>query len=115
MVVNTKCEYGMALAPCLYGRVGWQPKMEDEAVFRVKDQATESALCVGIMAAVVWGIGLSLYGYQQAPGQLSWIAWGVQLIAGVLACLVMSLALVRGREWVVVRLQATSQELQEQR
>lgn len=89
--------------------------MEDEAVFRVKDQATESALCVGIMAAVVWLIGLSLYGFQQAPGQLSWLAWGAQLIAGVLACLTTPLALVRGREWVVARLLTTSQRLQEQR
>jgi hypothetical protein len=88
--------------------------MEDEAVFRVKDQTTESALCVGIMAAVVWGIGLSLYGFQQPPAQLSWLTWGAQLIAGILACLVTPLALVRGREWVLARLQAPSQELQEQ-
>ena len=83
-------------------------------MFKVQDQATESALCAGIMAALVWGIGLSLYGFHQAPGQFSWFTWGVQLIAGVLACLVTSLALVRGREWVLARLQAQPQGLQEQ-
>ncbi|HEX6898515.1 MAG TPA: hypothetical protein VF789_02335 [Thermoanaerobaculia bacterium] len=79
-------------------------------MFRVQDQATESALCVGIMAAVVWGIGLGLYGFYQPPGQISWLLWSVQLVAGVLACVVAALALVRGREWLLARLQAQPQE-----
>jgi hypothetical protein len=59
------------------------------------------------VAAVVWGIGLSVYGFQQPPGQLSWVAWGVQLIAGILGCVVTPLLFVRWREWVLARLQAT--------
>jgi hypothetical protein len=84
-------------------------------VFKLRDQATESALCAGIVAAVVWGIGLSVYGFQQPPEQLSWVAWGVQLIAGILGCVVTPLLFVRGREWVLARLQAPHQEWQEQR
>lgn len=84
-------------------------------MFKVQDQATESALCAGIVAAVVWGIGLSLYGFHQPPEQLSWIAWGIQLIAGIAGCLMAPLLLVRGREWVLARLQAPGQGLQEQR
>ena len=83
-------------------------------MFKLRDQATESALCAGIVAAVVWGIGLSLYGYHQPPEQLSWLTWGAQLIAGVLACVVTPLLFVRGREWVLARLQAP-RVLQEQR
>lgn len=83
-------------------------------MFKVQDEATESALCAGIVAAVVWGIGLSLYGFHQPPGQLSWVTWGVQLIAGVLACLTVPLLLVRGREWLLARLMAP-RTLQEQR
>ena len=84
-------------------------------MFKVKDEATESALCAGIVAAVVWGIGLSVYGFQQPPEQLSWIAWGAQLIGGMLGCLMVPLLFVCGREWVLARLQAPGQELQEQR
>jgi Na+/melibiose symporter-like transporter len=83
-------------------------------VFKLRDQATESALCAGIVAAVVWGIGLSLYGFQQPPEQLSWLTWGVQLIAGILGCVVTPLLFVRWREWVLARLMAP-RTLQEQR
>lgn len=84
-------------------------------MFKLKNQAMESALCVGIMAAVVWGIGLSLYGFHQQPGQLSWVSWGAQLIGGVLVCVIAPLLFVRGREWVLTRLQEQPQEWQEQR
>lgn len=84
-------------------------------MFKVQDETTESALCVGIIAAVVWGIGLSLYGFHQQPGQLSWAAWGAQLLGGVIACVVVPLLFVRGREWVLSRMQAQPRRLQEQR
>lgn len=84
-------------------------------MFKVQDEITESALCVGIIAALVWGIGLSLYGFHQVPGQLSWTTWSVQLIGGILACLVVPLVFVRGREWVLARIQAQPRELQQSR
>lgn len=67
------------------------------------DEAMESALCVGIVAALIWGVGLSYYGLQQSTGQLSWMTWGAQLLGGVLACLAVPLAFVRGRSWVLER------------
>lgn len=73
-------------------------------MLKVRDELTESALCVGTIAALVSGIGLSLYGFHQISGQISWVAWSAQLIGGVLACLIVPLAFVRGREWVLARL-----------
>lgn len=84
-------------------------------MFKVQDEITESALCVGIIAALIWGIGLSLYALHQGPGQLSWWTWSAQLIGGILACLIVPLVCVRGREWVVERIQQPSQTSLRQR
>ena len=73
-------------------------------MLKVDDEVMDSAFCVGILAALVWGIGLSLYGLQEGSGQLSWLAWGVQLIGGILACLLVPPAFVLGRDWVLARL-----------
>src|SRR5690349_11714829 len=74
-------------------------------MFKVEDELTESALCVGIIAALIWGVGLSLYGFHQSPGEVAWMTWGVQLLGGILACLIVPLVFVRGREWVLARVQ----------
>lgn len=79
-------------------------------MFKVRDETTESAICVGTIAALIWGIGLSFYGFQ-ASGQTSWAAWGAQLIGGVLACLIGPLACVRGRGWVLARIQQPREPL----
>ncbi len=84
-------------------------------MFKVQDETTESALCVGIIAALIWGIGVSLYGFNHVPGQLSWMTWSAQLVGGILACLVVPLAFVRGREWVLARIQAQPRELPQSR
>jgi hypothetical protein len=84
-------------------------------VFKVQDETTESALCVGIIAALIWGIGLSFYGLHQGPGQLSWTTWGAQLVGGILACLIVPLVFVRGREWVLARIQVQPRELPQSR
>jgi hypothetical protein len=74
-------------------------------MFKVEDEIAESALCIGIIAALIWGVALSLYGFHQPPGEVSWTAWGVQLLGGVVACLIVPLAFVRGRGWVLARVQ----------
>jgi hypothetical protein len=75
-------------------------------MFKVEDELTESALCVGIIAALIWGVGLSLYGFHQSPGEVAWMTWGIQLLGGIVACLIVPLVFVRGREWVLARIQA---------
>jgi hypothetical protein len=81
-------------------------------MFKVEDELTESALCVGIIAALIWGVGLSLYGFHQSSGEVAWMTWGIQLLGGVVACLIVPLAFVRGREWVLARIQAPGAPLQ---
>jgi hypothetical protein len=84
-------------------------------MFRVQDEVTESALCVGIIAALIWGIGLSLYGIHQSLGEASWLTWSAQLVGGILACLVVPLAYVRGREWMLARIDQPGQTSLRQR
>jgi hypothetical protein len=71
------------------------------------EESTESALCVGVAAALVWGIALSFYALNLNPGEISWMAWGVQLLGGIVACLLVPLAWVRGALWVSARLAET--------
>jgi hypothetical protein len=77
-----------------------------------QDELTESALCVGTIAALIWGIGLSLYGFQSS-GEISWVAWSAQLVGGVLACLILPVVYVRGREWVLARLYPSRDSFQQ--
>jgi len=71
------------------------------------DEATESALCVGILAALLWGIGVSLRGFVLGPQEITWVEWMIQLVAGVLAGLLLPPALVRTTAWVMARIEAS--------
>lgn len=73
-------------------------------MIKMREEATESALCVGTIAAVLWGIALSLYAFQLSPGDVTWIEWGAQLFGGVLACLAVPIAWVRGTFWLTAKL-----------
>ena len=74
-------------------------------MLKTRDELMEWALCIGILGALVWGIGLSLYGLHQESADLSWVVWGAQLIGGVLACLILPPAFVRCRAWVLAHIQ----------
>lgn len=71
------------------------------------DAATESALCGGILVALLWGIGVSLRGFVLGPQEISWTEWMTQLLSGVLACLIVPPVLVRGSVWVAARIEAS--------
>jgi hypothetical protein len=79
-------------------------------VIKMREEATESALCVGTVAALVWGIALSLYGFHLNSGDISWTQWGAQLFGGVLACLAVPILWVRGAFWVTSRLAGRARE-----
>lgn len=69
-----------------------------------REETTESALCVGVASALVWGIALSFYALNLTPGEISWIQWSTQLLGGIVACLLVPLVWVRGASWVSARL-----------
>ena len=71
------------------------------------DAATESALCGGILVALLWGIGMSLRGFVLGPEEITWAEWMTQLMTGVLAGLLVPPALVRGTAWVMARIDAS--------
>ena len=71
------------------------------------DAATESALCGGILVALLWGIGVSLRGFVLGPQEISWAEWMTQLMAGVLTGLLLPPAVVRGTAWVMARIDAS--------
>lgn len=71
------------------------------------DSATESALCGGILVALLWGIGVSLRGFVLGPQEITWSEWMIQLVSGMLAGLFLPPALVRGTAWVVARIDAS--------
>ncbi|MEA2561294.1 MAG: hypothetical protein QOH06_2798 [Acidobacteriota bacterium] len=71
------------------------------------DAATESALCGGILVALLWGIGMSLRGFVLGPQEITWAEWMTQLMTGVLAGLLLPPAAVRGTAWVMARIDAS--------
>ena len=71
------------------------------------DEATESALCGGILVALLWGIGMSLRGFVLGPQEITWAQWMAQLLIGVGAALLVPPALVRGTVWVMARIDAS--------
>jgi hypothetical protein len=71
------------------------------------ESATESALCGGILVALLWGIGVSLRGFVLGPQEITWAEWMTQLLSGVVACLIIPPVLVRGSVWVAARLEAS--------
>lgn len=71
------------------------------------ESATESALCGGILVALLWGIGVSLRVFALGPQDISWAEWMTQLLSGVLACLVLPPVVVRGTIWAAARIEAS--------
>ena len=74
-------------------------------MLKIRDKATEKALCAGVIQAVLWGIGVSVRGLLQEPGALSWLDWFLQLTLGMLAAMVVPPLLVRGTDWMTRRIE----------
>lgn len=72
-------------------------------MFKIRDEATESALCAGMILALVWGIGISVRGFLMEPGAMSWSAWFLQLTVGMVLAMVVPPLLVRATDWLAAR------------
>jgi hypothetical protein len=86
------------------------PDLKGVAVNKNLESATESALCGGILVALLWGIGVSLRGFVLGPQEITWAQWMTQLLAGMATGLLLppalTRALVRGTAWVLARIDA---------
>ena len=71
----------------------------------IRKESTESALCVGIIIALLWGLGISVKGFLLGPSAITWETWFVQLLGGVVCAMAVPLLLVRGAEWVTARIE----------
>jgi hypothetical protein len=72
-------------------------------VFKIRDEATESALCAGMILALLWGIGISIRGFLTQPGTISWSLWFLQLTVGMVLAMVVPPLLVRITDWLATR------------
>ena len=54
----------------------------------LKSERGQTAVALGCLAAVVWGIAVSLRGFLLGPSDLLWADWAVQLFIGIGVCLV---------------------------
>lgn len=73
-------------------------------MFKIQDEATESALCTGMILALLWGIGISVRGFLLEPGAVSWSQWFIQLTAGMVVAMVVPPLLVRATDWLTTRI-----------
>lgn len=53
---------------------------------------SEPLMAIGCIAAVLWGIGVSLYAFFSGPLTIEWTDWAIQLVAGIIVCLVVARA-----------------------
>lgn len=72
-------------------------------MFKIRNEATESALCAGMILALVWGIGISVRGFMTEPGTVSWSSWFLQLTVGMVLAMVVPPLLVRTTDWLAAR------------
>ena len=73
-------------------------------MFKIRDEATESALCAGMILALLWGIGISVRGFLLEPGTITWSSWFVQLTAGMVLSMIVPPLLVRATDWLAHRI-----------
>jgi hypothetical protein len=74
-------------------------------VFKIRDEATETALCTGVILALLWGLGISLHGFLQGPGLVTWSDWFFQLTGGIVVAIAVPPLLVRGTDWITRRIE----------
>ena len=78
-------------------------------MLRIRDERTESALCIGVIVAVLWGFAAMVRGFSLGPQAISWEEWFLQLVGGILCALVLPWLLVRGTDWISHRVAAARQ------
>ncbi len=70
---------------------------------KLKSERCQTALALGCLAGVVWGIAVSLRGFLLGPFDVQWMTWATQLFAGIGVCLVSPLVWFFVTEWTRTR------------
>lgn len=73
-------------------------------MLKIRNATTESALCTGVILALLWGIGVSVRGLLQS-GTISWSDWFLQLTLGILVAIAMPPLLVQTTDWLARRIE----------
>lgn len=51
---------------------------------------SEMVMAVGCIAALLWGVGVSLRAFFLGPLAIDWTEWAVQFVAGIAVCLLVA-------------------------
>ena len=78
-------------------------------MLQMKDERTESAFCIGVIVALLWGFGMMVRGFFLGALAISWEEWFLQLLGGIACALILPWVLVRGTDWISHRLEAARQ------
>ena len=70
------------------------------AQVRPRDDDKERALAFGGLAAVVWGIAVSLYGFALVSQEIDWLEYAGAQVGGIAACLALPPLSVAVRSWL---------------
>ena len=73
-------------------------------MLKIRNATTESALCTGMILALLWGLGVSVRGLMQS-GAISWTDWFLQLTLGIVVAIALPPLLVQSAEWLTRRIE----------
>jgi hypothetical protein len=64
----------------------------------------DMALSLGSIAALIWGLGVSVRAFLLGPTAIEWAQWFTQLMVGTLVCLAGPLLVALLKDWATARL-----------
>jgi membrane protein DedA with SNARE-associated domain len=60
---------------------------------------SEIVMAVGCIAALLWGVGVSLRAFFLGPLAIDWVEWAIQLVAGIAVCLLVARIALLVADW----------------
>lgn len=60
---------------------------------------SEMVMAAGCIAALLWGVGISLRAFFLGPLAIDWVEWAIQLVAGIAVCLLVARVALLVADW----------------
>jgi hypothetical protein len=60
---------------------------------------SEMVMAVGCIAALLWGVGVSLRAFFLGPLAIDWVEWAIQFVAGIAVCLLVARVALLVADW----------------